>query len=302
MKKIRIHVHDDAEKWITLKKGEEGKGVHVKIDGQGNVVAGLGGKKLQLGKKGSAQPKPPGAPAQPKPPGPPEPPKAPEAAPAPAPTPEAPKTPEPTKPAEAPKAVAPQTPEPQPKAPKPKKVASLPKLQWLDAQNYEKRTEYLNKLERLNSMESVEASIRKNSFETACIIDRNGMVLSAESQGAGSEVSFNRALVQRMYGNVLTHNHPSDSSLSGADFYLAGLARVKEMRAVSSRAAYSLKPAPGKEWPNPHEMRAAWEKYWKDDKFVKKNWKLAGGASHAAAEQAAKDLGLIYERIPHNAN
>lgn len=299
MRKIRVHVHDDAEKWITLKKGEEGKGVHVKIDGQGNVVAGLGGKKLHLSKKGSEQPKPE-APAQPKPP---EAPKAPEATPAPAPTPEAPKTPEPPKPAEAPKAVAPQAPEPQkPVAPKPKTLPPLKKLSWLDAQNYEKRAQYLNRLESLDSMEAVEASIRKNSFETACIIDRNGMILSAESQGAGSEVSFNRALVQRMYGNVLTHNHPSDSSLSGADFYLAGLARVKEMRAVSSRAAYSLKPAPGKEWPNPHEMKAAWEKYWKDPKFVKTNMKVAGGASHAAAEQAAKDLGLIYERIPHNAN
>ena len=43
---LRISVHTrDSERWITL-NGGEGKGTHVKVDGSGNVVAGLGGKQL----------------------------------------------------------------------------------------------------------------------------------------------------------------------------------------------------------------------------------------------------------------
>lgn len=54
--KISIHTRD-SERWVTLKHGKvEGAGQHVKIDGSGNVVAGLGGKKLNLSKGAHQQP------------------------------------------------------------------------------------------------------------------------------------------------------------------------------------------------------------------------------------------------------
>ena len=41
----RLNVFAMDDKWITVKpNGEEGKGAHVKIDDEGRVIAGMGGK------------------------------------------------------------------------------------------------------------------------------------------------------------------------------------------------------------------------------------------------------------------
>lgn len=114
-------------------------------------------------------------------------------------------------------------------------------------------------------------------------------------------MSFNPQQLRMMVGNVLTHNHPGDSSLSGADFFLAAYAQLQEMRAVSSEATYVLRlknPATDR-WPDPGAMKAIWNEEF--DFRTKKLRTNSNEGSHEASKKCAAEFGLHYERIPHAA-
>ena len=82
------------------------------------------------------------------------------------------------------------------------------------------------------SLAKNEDSIRKNGYETAIVLDGAGNVVLNVSQGVYGSVSFSREEFYAMRGNVVTHNHPNDSSFSPADLKVLFGSRAAEMRAA----------------------------------------------------------------------
>lgn len=63
-----------------------------------------------------------------------------------------------------------------------------------------------------------------------------------------NQVTFTPAQLASLNGAILTHNHPGGRSLSRADVLLACRWGLAEIRAVTSRYTYSVKPPAGG-WP-----------------------------------------------------
>lgn len=87
---------------------------------------------------------------------------------------------------------------------------------------------------------AAENKIRHNKTETAVIV-KDGKKLIDKSEGRSDAVYFTKDEVKKMKGAVLTHNHPNGSGFSEADLGITVNAGIKEMRAVHSNGAYSLK-------------------------------------------------------------
>ena len=94
---------------------------------------------------------------------------------------------------------------------------------------------------RAAALKSVEDKIRKQDFESAAIIDRNGnQVLFKDGEAA--EVSFNNEECQMMRGATLTHNHPSSSTFSAEDVQTFVRRDLQEIRAAGRNGTtYCLK-------------------------------------------------------------
>jgi hypothetical protein len=100
-----------------------------------------------------------------------------------------------------------------------------------------------------------EAAIRLQNFESAFAWDVRGTLILAKS-GEQYKIIFTDDEITRMAGAVLTHNHPrglefSDTdprsfgnSFSIADMNLACVACLSELRVVTPRLRFSLKPPP----------------------------------------------------------
>lgn len=79
--------------------------------------------------------------------------------------------------------------------------------------------------------------------ETAFILDKEGNTL-LRKRGAQDHVGFTAEEATRMKGNVLTHNHPFESSFSSDDVRCLIKYKLGEMRAVTSDYRYSMKMKP----------------------------------------------------------
>lgn len=92
---------------------------------------------------------------------------------------------------------------------------------------------------------AVEEEIAGNDFETAAAFTPDGTLL-LRKEGERASVRFTRQEVLRMIGAaVFTHNHPRSTSFSLADIDLAWRLRIGEIRVVSRRFLYRLRPPPG---------------------------------------------------------
>jgi hypothetical protein len=81
-------------------------------------------------------------------------------------------------------------------------------------------------------------------FETLVIFGKNGAARAIITAGQGASVSFNAKEAKLLAGAVVTHNHPSGSSLSRADIIEMRKNNIKELRAVgvTDGMTYSMSP------------------------------------------------------------
>lgn len=103
-----------------------------------------------------------------------------------------------------------------------------------------------------------EDEIRNNAFETAAIFDSEGNPI-LRIKGKKESVSIPHADIPKLKDAIFTHNHPLEkneplsgigrATFSSADFRVAIIGDVSEMRAVSTDYSFSIK-RPEKGWPS----------------------------------------------------
>ena len=91
------------------------------------------------------------------------------------------------------------------------------------------------------SVHEIENKIRNQKFESLAVVDKNNNVLVFKN-GQKSQVGYTPGEQRMMRGNVVTHNHPSGSTFSGADIRSFVDSKCSEMRATTaSGKTYSLR-------------------------------------------------------------
>lgn len=167
-----------------------------------------------------------------------------------------------------------------------------------------------------NTLDNVEKNIRNKDIEYLAAFDEKGNKLADITSGLTDEVELSDGLVTYLQDNdvsVITHNHPGNSSLSYADISLASGMDIDEIRAVSKKYAYSLKPGEDG-WPKIDGSQNEFGRWFKDnyidpatDEFniLRKRDKALGGLddneawewiTDRAVRYYADDYNLIYNR------
>lgn len=85
-----------------------------------------------------------------------------------------------------------------------------------------------------------EKKIYKDKVETAILLDSKGNTIFMESSGATNYVQFTPEQLSKMKGANLTHNHPSNSTFSGADISLLTYRELNSIRATGENRTYQL--------------------------------------------------------------
>lgn len=167
-----------------------------------------------------------------------------------------------------------------------------------------------------NTLTNVERNIHSKDTEYLAAFDDKGNKLADFTSGMKAEVDLSDDLVKYLQDNgvaVITHNHPGNSALSYADISLADGMDLEEIRAVSRKYVYSLKPgADG--WPKIEGSQDQFGELFKNnyldpatDEFnilVKSDKKLAKlndeeaweWITDRAVRYYADDYNLIYKR------
>ena len=98
---------------------------------------------------------------------------------------------------------------------------------------------------RMQAIHSVEDRIRKQDFESAALIDKNGNQVFFKD-GESHCVAFSAEETKSMKGNTLTHNHPGGGILSCEDVGTMVGADLNEIRATTaSGKTFSIKRTEG---------------------------------------------------------
>jgi hypothetical protein len=93
-----------------------------------------------------------------------------------------------------------------------------------------------------SSLDRVEREIRDLAVEHAYAFSGDGELLFHTTDEADSQVGFNDAELALLAGAVLTHNHPGGRSFSEEDVTFAMRVGLAEMRVVTARSRYVLRP------------------------------------------------------------
>jgi hypothetical protein len=96
-------------------------------------------------------------------------------------------------------------------------------------------------------LDRVERKIRDFTVEHAFAFSIDGELLFHRTDDAVSQVGFDDVALTLLPGAVLTHNHPGGRSFSEEDAVFAMRLGLAEMRVVTSKLRYSLRP-PGNTW------------------------------------------------------
>lgn len=96
------------------------------------------------------------------------------------------------------------------------------------------------------AMLSKEVELKKNDFETTVAFDDDGNVTFTKVGGARRVSGISVSDVENRY---VTHNHPTNASLSKSDVTSAIEGNMKEHRAAAPNFTYSMK-RPAKGWPS----------------------------------------------------
>lgn len=97
----------------------------------------------------------------------------------------------------------------------------------------------------VRAVAAVEKEIADNDFETAAVFAGDGTLVLRKA-GERAAVHFTRQEVLQMIdAAVFSHNHPRNTSFSLADVDLAWRLRIGEIRVVSQRFLYWMRPPAG---------------------------------------------------------
>jgi hypothetical protein len=119
----------------------------------------------------------------------------------------------------------------------------------------------------LDIVRRTEDVIRRQPFESPYVYDQNGVLL-LKKDGAQFEVEILTAEMKLLPGAIVTHNHPwglnfrendprsEGDSFSFDDIRTAAIGNVAEMRTVTPRVRYSMRPAAAG-WPEPALIESA---------------------------------------------
>lgn len=118
---------------------------------------------------------------------------------------------------------------------------------------------------RAAALKTVEDKIRKQNYESAAIIGKNGEQLLFKD-GEKSQVQFTREEALLMKGATLTHNHPSSSCFSYADVKTFVYRDMQEIRAVGNNGNTHILRRTTEVDNKPFELRSV--DYEKENKFV----------------------------------
>jgi len=93
---------------------------------------------------------------------------------------------------------------------------------------------------RENNIRQYEQTIRNQNYESAGLYDNKGNLIF-KKDGGKSQVKFEWYETHQMKGNILTHNHPTDSSFSKADIQVLTGSGLSEIRAVTKTRTFVMK-------------------------------------------------------------
>lgn len=91
-------------------------------------------------------------------------------------------------------------------------------------------------------LDEVERTIRELAVEHAYAFSGDGEQLFCRTTEDESEVRFDAEALAMLPGAVLTHNHPGGRSFSERDVLFAMRVGLAEMRVVTARSRYVLRP------------------------------------------------------------
>jgi SPP1 gp7 family putative phage head morphogenesis protein len=91
-----------------------------------------------------------------------------------------------------------------------------------------------------SKIREAESKIKARKTEKAYLFDKNGNIL-IEKSGKKSQVAFSGDEIKLFRGNILTHNHPSASSLSPQDLFASCSNYINEVRATGTYRTYVMK-------------------------------------------------------------
>lgn len=91
-----------------------------------------------------------------------------------------------------------------------------------------------------NAIKAEEGKIFRNATETAIVLDKRGNIVLQKSDNATNYVRFTAEELAQMSGNVLTHNHPSNSTFSLEDIKLMVAHNLKAIRATGVQRTYQM--------------------------------------------------------------
>lgn len=142
--------------------------------------------------------------------------------------------------------------------------------------------------------------------EYGIFFDKNGKVV-LRRRGESNGIYFSKKQLEAVKASkakVFLHNHPSGGAFSNGDLDLAPYLNVDEMRVVGQKYKYSIRPKPGKKWPEYRDVYNAYAqkesdlglKYERIYERTKDYKSLHIAESNEIWESISDDLGLIYKR------
>jgi len=168
------------------------------------------------------------------------------------------------------------------------------------------------------NVREAEESIRRQQTETAFAWDSEGS-LGLRKDGARDRISFEDAEIALLSGTIFTHNHPQGlefaeedprfygNSFSMQDLRLACYAELAELRVVTPRLRFSLKP-PATGWNFHYWLTVMEPAYLRHKAEVSRELREASSSGamtlaqaiathfHSICSRVAYELGLEYRR------
>ena len=95
------------------------------------------------------------------------------------------------------------------------------------------------------------AETTKTGNEYSSAFDDKGNIIFSKT-GEETQIAFKASEIARLKNTIFTHTHPSSNSFSADDLAFAANAKLKEMRVVSEKYKYSIRPK--KTWGDYHAL------------------------------------------------
>lgn len=147
-----------------------------------------------------------------------------------------------------------------------------------------------------SAMRVAEKRIYKDKLETAVLLDGKGNTIFTESSNASDHVQFTQEQLAKMKGANLTHNHPSNSTFSGADISLLTRQELKSIRATGEERTYQLTKINGK-FPRNEFAKAFAEAYNKNKELTNKEYSKIKKYKYTDPVRYYKDCDNLSSRL-----